>query len=173
MGAPLHRCASHRACLRVWTGLTSWISVANPPGRESARRWVLREIDRVIPVLEGVPRHRPASTLSIDTYKSATAAAALHAGAEIVNDVSILLSEAWLRSRPAECGVVLMHLRGQPEEWQELPAMHGNQMVALVKREWGSGWSKPKAGIQWDQDCSRPGSLWQSRRLEFPLAGGS
>ena len=40
-----------------------------------------QEIDRVVPVLEGVLRHRPGSILSVDTYKSRTAAAALHAGA--------------------------------------------------------------------------------------------
>ena len=37
---------------------------------------IQEEIDRVIPVLEGVLRHRPESILSIDTYKSATAATA-------------------------------------------------------------------------------------------------
>jgi dihydropteroate synthase len=49
------------------------------------------EIDRVVPVLKSVLRHRPDSILSIDTYKSETAAAALEAGAEIVNDVSAFL----------------------------------------------------------------------------------
>ncbi len=42
---------------------------------------VAQEIDRVVPVLEGVLRHRPGSILSVDTYKSQTAEAALHAGA--------------------------------------------------------------------------------------------
>ena len=36
---------------------------------------IQEEIDRVLPVLEGVLLHRPESILSIDTYKSATAAA--------------------------------------------------------------------------------------------------
>ena len=98
---------------------------------------IQEEIDRVIPVLEGVLRHRPESILSIDTYKSATAKAALHAGAEIVNDVSgFPWDEAMAQvCAAADCGVVLMHLHGRPGEWQELPAMDGKEMVALVKQE--------------------------------------
>jgi dihydropteroate synthase len=98
---------------------------------------IQEEIDRVIPVLEGVLRHRPASILSIDTYKSPTATAALRAGAEIVNDVSGL---SWDRAMAqvcaaASCGVVLMHLQGPAGEWQELPEMGGKEMVGVVKRE--------------------------------------
>jgi dihydropteroate synthase len=98
---------------------------------------VQEEIDRVLPVLEGVLSHRPGSILSIDTYKSSTAAAALSAGAEIVNDVSGL---SWDREMAqvcaaASCGVVLMHLQGPPGEWLELPAMDGREMVGVVKRE--------------------------------------
>ena len=46
------------------------------------------EIDRVLPVIEAIKRRRPESVLSIDTYKSKVAAAALEGGVEIVNDVS-------------------------------------------------------------------------------------
>ena len=43
---------------------------------------------RLLPALEGILRARPDAVLSVDTYKAATARAALKAGAEIVNDVS-------------------------------------------------------------------------------------
>ena len=94
------------------------------------------EIDRVVPVLEGVLRHRPDSILSIDTYKSQTAAAALEAGAEIVNDVSgFLWDEAMAQvCAAARCGVVLMHTRGRPEEWHALPALEPKQVVPHVKQ---------------------------------------
>src|ERR1700678_2102578 len=94
---------------------------------------VQEEIDRVIPVLEGVLRRRPESILSIDTYKSATAAAALHAGAEIVNDVSGLSWDEAMAQvcATAGCGVVLMHLRGRPPQWEEVP----EPLVSLVKQE--------------------------------------
>ena len=43
---------------------------------------------RLLPVLEGILKARPDAVISVDTYKSATARAALAAGAEIINDVS-------------------------------------------------------------------------------------
>jgi dihydropteroate synthase len=93
------------------------------------------EIDRVVPVLEGVLRHRPDSILSIDTYKSQTAVAALRAGAEIVNDVSAFLWDGALARvcAAAECGVVLMHTRGRPEEWHALPDLESKQVVPHVE----------------------------------------
>ena len=83
------------------------------------------ELDRVLPVLEGIRRERPSAVLSIDTYKSIVARAGLDAGAEIVNDVSGLTWDpamaATLGERP--CGAVLMHTRGVPAEWVALPAL--------------------------------------------------
>jgi dihydropteroate synthase len=98
---------------------------------------VQEEVDRVLPVLEGVLRHRPESILSIDTYKSATAAAALHAGAQIVNDVSGFFWDEAMAGvcAAAGCGVVLMHLRGRPEQWEELPAPDGRPLVSLIKQD--------------------------------------
>lgn len=93
------------------------------------------EISRVLPVIEGVLRHHPGCILSIDTWKSATARAALEAGAEIVNDVSGFLWDntlAHLCAR-AQCGVVLMHTRGRPEEWRAQPPMEA--VVPKVAQE--------------------------------------
>jgi dihydropteroate synthase len=93
------------------------------------------EISRVLPVIEGVMRHRPGSILSIDTWKAATARAALEAGAEIVNDVSGFLWDNTLAPlcARAQCGVVLMHTRGRPEEWRAQPPMEG--VVPKVMQE--------------------------------------
>jgi len=57
------------------------------------------------------------------------------AGAEIVNDVSGLRWDAKMAKTLAElkCGVVLMHMRGRPEEWRTLPPP--GDIVLLVKRE--------------------------------------
>ncbi len=38
-------------------------------------------------------------------------------------------------ARAAGCGVVLMHLRGRPEQWEELPATDAKPLVSLVKQE--------------------------------------
>jgi len=118
------------------------------------------EIDRVVPVLEGVLRNRPGSILSIDTYKSATAAVALHAGAEIVNDVSGLSWDAEMAQvcAAASCGVVLMHLQGPPGQWQELPAMDGKEIVSVVKRELRHRLEQAKqAGIEGERIVLDPG----------------
>ncbi len=90
------------------------------------------ELSRVLPVIEAIKRLRPDAVLSIDTYKSAVAARALRAGAEIVNDVSGLLWDpamaATLAAHP--CGVILMHVRGLPHQWRTQPPVP--DIVSLV-----------------------------------------
>ncbi len=95
------------------------------------------EIDRVLPVIEAIRRERPDATLSIDTYKSTVALAALRAGAEIVNDVSGLTWDPDMAATLAahRCGAVLMHTRGLPHQWSTLAAVP--DLVALVARELG------------------------------------
>ncbi len=95
------------------------------------------EIDRVVPVIEDVLRHRPEAILSVDTYKAETARAALGAGVEIVNDVSGLLWDWALAAicAQANSGLVLMHTRGRPHEWRDLPKLGEGQVVPLVGRE--------------------------------------
>jgi dihydropteroate synthase len=97
---------------------------------------VQEEIDRVIPVVEGVLRHRADAILSIDTYKANTAASALAAGVEIVNDVSGFLWDQEMARVcvAASCGVVLMHTRGRPEEWRTLPALQQKEVAPLVRQ---------------------------------------
>jgi dihydropteroate synthase len=96
-------------------------------GGESTRPGALavsagEELGRVQPVLEGL---RGAGVpISIDTSKASVAAAALDAGAVIVNDVTALRAEPELAALCAErgCGVVLMHMRGTPRTMQENPS---------------------------------------------------
>jgi dihydropteroate synthase len=84
------------------------------------------ELDRVVPVLEGVraAEGRLADvTISIDTSKVAVAEVALDTGAEIVNDVTALRAEPQLAALCAErdCGLVLMHMQGTPRAMQDDP----------------------------------------------------
>jgi dihydropteroate synthase len=97
------------------------------------------EIDRVLPVVEGILAHRRDALLSVDTYRSATARAGIAAGAEIVNDVSGFLWDEMMAQMCAElrCGVVLMHTRGRPDEWRSLPRFAQREVVPMVKRELG------------------------------------
>jgi len=90
---------------------------------------------RLLPVLEGILRARPQAIVSADTYKAATARAALAAGAEIVNDVS---GFTWDPDMAAVCaglrpGVVLMHTRGTPEEWRTQPQLEADELLTTVR----------------------------------------
>jgi dihydropteroate synthase len=93
------------------------------------------ELERVIPVITSVKQKQPKAVISVDTYKSGVARAAVKAGAEIVNDVSGFLWDAAMSKTLAElkCGAVLMHMRGRPQEWRTLPPVP--DIVTLVKRE--------------------------------------
>jgi dihydropteroate synthase len=90
---------------------------------------------RLLPVLKGVLRARPDAVLSVDTYKAATARAALLAGAEIVNDVSGFTWDPVIAEVCAEfqAGIVLSHTRGQPEEWRAQPQLGPDALLATVR----------------------------------------
>ena len=93
------------------------------------------ELRRVLPVITALKKLRPDAVISIDTYKASVARAAAAAGTEIVNDVSGLRWDSQMARTIAEikCGAVLMHMRGRPEEWRNLPPP--GDIVLLVKRE--------------------------------------
>ncbi len=99
------------------------------PGAEAVG--VEEELRRVGPVVAGLAGG--AATISIDTSKAAVAAAALAAGAEIVNDVTALRGDPEMASLCAERGatVVLMHMAGSPRTMQDAPAY--DDVVAEVK----------------------------------------
>jgi len=90
---------------------------------------------RLLPVIGGVLNARPDAILSVDTYKASTARAACAAGAEIVNDVSGLLwdSEMSAICARADCGVVLMHTRGRPDEWRAQPQLGSDELLRTVR----------------------------------------
>jgi dihydropteroate synthase len=104
---------------------------ANPRNAVSAEE----ELKRVLPVLAELKKKFPTAILSIDTYKASVARAAVGAGAEIVNDISGLRWDAQMTKTVADikCGVVIMHMRGRPEEWRTLPPP--GDITLLVKRE--------------------------------------
>ncbi len=79
------------------------------------------ELSRVIPVIEQI-RANSDICISIDTYKPETMKAAVHAGANIINDIYALRQEGAL-SMAAKLGVpvCLMHMQGQPHDMQQNP----------------------------------------------------
>jgi dihydropteroate synthase len=89
------------------------------PGAEAVG--VEEELRRVVPVVQGLAEGE--AEISVDTSKAAVAAAALDAGAAIVNDVTALRGDGEMAGLCADRGatVVLMHMLGSPRTMQENP----------------------------------------------------
>ena len=80
------------------------------------------ELRRVLPVIERVRAQSPV-LISIDTYKSKVAQAALDTGANIINDISALRFDPDMvhLARDAMVPVILMHMQGTPRNMQAEP----------------------------------------------------
>ncbi len=91
------------------------------PGAEPIA--VADELARVIPVIAAI-RAESGIPLSVDTMKPEVAVAAVAAGATLWNDVTALSWRGDSLATAAElgCGVVLMHMRGEPRTMQAAPA---------------------------------------------------
>ena len=131
------------------------------------------ELDRIIPVISALKKSRVEALVSVDTYKAVVARAAVRAGAEIVNDVSGLRWDLEMAKTVADlnCGVVLMHMRGRPEEWRHLPP--ADDIVSLVKQELGE-WTQGAlgAGINREKIVLDPGfGFGKNFEQNYPLLG--
>lgn len=75
---------------------------------------VADELARVLPVIEAIVTRWPSTRVAVDTVKFEVAAAAVAAGATVVNDVSALRLDSRLAEvcASAGCTLVLMHSRG-------------------------------------------------------------
>ncbi len=138
--------------------------VSEPVSEEEERR-------RVLPVIRDLKRRRPNAVISVDTYKSSVARAAVDLGAEVVNDVSGFRWDSKMAKTLAELKVaaVLMHTRGRPDEWRSLPPI--GDPVLLVKRDLRQ-WAEAAtlAGIKRDRLVLDPGFGFGKRFEEnYPL----
>jgi dihydropteroate synthase len=90
------------------------------PGSEPVS--IEEEIRRVAPVVKILSK-KINIPLSVDTYKSATAEAALRAGAVIVNDISAMTFDRTMAAvvKKYQASIVLMHMKGKPKTMQENP----------------------------------------------------
>lgn len=64
---------------------------------------IQEEIERVVPIIEAIRRESDI-VISVDTWKSEVAAAALAAGADIINDITGLLGDEKMAETAAKCG---------------------------------------------------------------------
>ncbi len=90
------------------------------PGSESIT--IDEELRRTIPVIEALTKEIKVP-ISIDTYKSEVAMAALDSGASMVNDISGLRFDPKMSEVVSEykVPVVIMHIKGRPKDMQQNP----------------------------------------------------
>ncbi|MGZ6124580.1 MAG: dihydropteroate synthase [Myxococcales bacterium] len=113
------------------------------------------ERNRTEPVIRELAR-RTAVPISIDTRKATVAAAALDAGAEIVNDVSGLSHDPDLVRAAAGAALCLMHMRGTPADMQS-KAAYGD-VLGEVQQELGEALERARAaGIPDERIALDPG----------------
>lgn len=82
------------------------------------------EIDRVIPAIKAILANHPEAIISIDTFRSNVARAAIDAGAAMVNDISGGNLDVEMYDTVAELQVpyILMHMQGTPKDMQDAPS---------------------------------------------------
>jgi dihydropteroate synthase len=162
-------------------------------GAESTRPGSTRvpaaeETRRLIPVLKRL-KGRLAVPISVDTYKAEVAQLALDHGAEIINDPSGLTFEPPLARVVSnhDAGLVINHMRGQPETWARLPPMPdpigsiARDLEATVSRTRLVGIEKTKIvidpgigfGKRKDQNSAILARLAELAALEFPILVGA
>ncbi len=126
------------------------------------------EIARVVPVIEGITAASGVA-VSIDTTKPAVMAAAIAAGACIINDIHALrAAEARAIAAETQAGVCLMHMQGEPRTMQDSP--HYNdvaaEVIAFLLRQ---RQACVEAGVAADAIAVDPG-IGFGKRLEHNLA---
>jgi len=124
------------------------------------------EMERVLPVIEKLVGEFPELLISIDTFKSKVAAAALDAGAHIVNDVWGLRADPEMGRMAAERGapVILMHNRSRPNDvivdqlgGSYLGARYDNLLEDVSREMEALATAALAAGIAHDQIVLDPG----------------
>jgi dihydropteroate synthase len=113
------------------------------------------EMERVLPVVAGLVDR--GVVVSVDTSKPAVAAAAVQAGAEIINDVTAFGDPDMARvCVEAGVGVVLMHMQGEPRTMQDEPTY--GDVVSEVAGFLGSrAAAAVGAGVDRERICLDPG----------------
>lgn len=119
------------------------------PGHETVPEQV--EIERVVPVIRSIRAVLPTMVVSVDTVKPAVAAAAIEAGADLLNDVWGVAEDDALVRLAAERGlpIVLMHNRAEARYTTLLPEVIADLQRAIERAL--------HAGVAWNDIIVDPG----------------
>jgi dihydropteroate synthase len=125
------------------------------PGSEPVD--VQEELRRVMPVV-GTLCKETGLPISIDTSKALVARHALHAGAEIINDITSLAGDPAMLPLAVEtgCGVCVMHMQGTPRTMQENP-VYGDVVAEVLEYLRTRRDALMAAGISQDRIAVDPG----------------
>jgi dihydropteroate synthase len=147
-----------------------WIDVGGESTRPGAKPVSVRdELDRVVPVIEGIRAELPDVCISVDTRRAEVARRALENGADMVNDVSSMSDPGMLDVVVEHgCPVCLMHMQGLPENMQDDP--HYEDVVNEVRSYLDEATSRLiEAGVMPSQIVVDPG-IGFGKKLENNLA---
>ncbi len=109
------------------------------------------ETARVVPVIRALAAALPGTPISVDTTSPGVAAAAVDAGARLLNDVWGVADDPGMLRLAAERGVpiVLMHNRGEPR--------YRNLLAEVVADLWRALERALDAGVPWEHLIVDPG----------------
>jgi dihydropteroate synthase len=81
-----------------------------------------QELQRILPVVQNISKEFPNTVISIDTFRSKVAQAAVENGAAIINDISAGNLDANMMETVAQLQVpyIMMHMKGTPQTMQSL-----------------------------------------------------
>ena len=81
-----------------------------------------QELQRILPVVQNIIKEFPNTVISIDTFRSKVAQAAVENGAAIINDISAGNLDANMMKTVAQLQVpyIMMHMKGTPQTMQSL-----------------------------------------------------
>src|SRR5579862_8760827 len=122
------------------------------------------ELRRLVPVLKRL-RGKISIPVSVDTYKSGVAEKALEHGAEIINDPSGILLDLQLPRvvTKYDAGLIINHMRGNPENWAKLPPLKDLMRSITIDLEAALHRSR-QTGVQRHQIVIDPGLGFGKRR---------
>jgi dihydropteroate synthase len=122
-------------CLKLYEDGATIIDIGGESTRPNAPEVSIEEeIKRVVPVISELKKQKPEIIISVDTRKAEVAAAAVKAGADIINDVSGLEYSPEIAAIAAEnnTGLVIMHMRGEPQNMQNQENLVYKNIVSEV-----------------------------------------
>ena len=119
--------------LRAGAAILDLGAYSSRPGAEDISED--EEKHRLLPALAAVRREFPDAFLSVDTFRAGVAAAAVAAGADLVNDIGGGTLDAQMFATVARLGVPygLMHLRGTPQTMSRLTT-YADDLILTVLR---------------------------------------